>query len=219
MKLRRLLAVSLLLLPTTAMADDPLPKPENLPQRTAVYTWPKNQQTGQTLFRASFTYRDIVDQKIKDKLGSGLPVDIVMRAYVYREGDSSPIALSGHTCTVKYMLWDDFYQVKIDQATRDQPVVNLDGVLNKCVQVTDLIVADKNLLTGSKPFFLATIVEVNPVSAQMLAELRQWIARPAGSTGIGPGDALFGAFVGLFVKQLGNADKTLKFRTQSVVPP
>jgi hypothetical protein len=221
MKLRRVLAPALfMLLPaTTALADDPLPKAENLPQRQANYSWPKNDKTSQTLFRASFSYRDIVDQKIKDKLGNGLPADIVMRAYVYREGDTNPIALAGHTCTVKYMLWDDYYSVKIGTAAHEQPIVNLEGVINKCFEVKDLVVADKTLLTGSKPFFLATIVEINPVSAQMLAELRQWIARPAGSTGIGPGDALFGAFVGLFVKQLGNAEKTLKFRTQSVVPP
>jgi hypothetical protein len=61
-------------------------------------------------------------------------------------------------------------------------------------------------------------VEVNPVSPQMLAQMRQWVSRPAGSTGIGPGDALFGSFVGLFVRQIGNADRTLRFRTQGITP-
>jgi hypothetical protein len=48
--------------------------------------------------------------------------------------------------------------------------------------------------------------------------LRKWVSRPAGSTGIGPGDALFGSFVGLFVRQIGTADKTLRFRTQAITP-
>ena len=52
----------------------------------------------------------------------------------------------------------------------------------------------------------------------MLEQMRKWVSRPAGSTGIGPTDALFGSFVGLFVKQMGTADRTLRFRTQSVTP-
>jgi hypothetical protein len=48
--------------------------------------------------------------------------------------------------------------------------------------------------------------------------MRKWVTRPAGSTGIGPGDALFGSFVGLFVKGIGKADRTLQFRTQTIPP-
>ena len=69
-----------------------------------------------------------------------------------------------------------------------------------------------------RPHFLGVIVEVNPVSPLMLDQMRKWVSRPAGSTGIGPGDALFGSFVGLFVKQMGTADRTLRFRTQSMTP-
>jgi hypothetical protein len=39
-----------------------------------------------------------------------------------------------------------------------------------------------------------------------------------GSTAIAPGNALFGAFVGLFVKSIGTSDRTLQFRTQTVTP-
>jgi hypothetical protein len=52
----------------------------------------------------------------------------------------------------------------------------------------------------------------------MLDQMRRWISRPTGATTIGPGDALFGSFVGLFVRQLGASDRTLRFRTQSLVP-
>jgi hypothetical protein len=52
----------------------------------------------------------------------------------------------------------------------------------------------------------------------MVEQMRRWVSRPAGSTGIGPGDALFGSFVGLFVRQIGTADRTLRFRTQAITP-
>lgn len=203
---------------SAARAEDP-PKQEELPRRQANYVWDKNEKTGQVLLKAGFSYRDVVDKSISDKLASGIPQTMVMRAYVLREGDTTPIALAGRTCTIKYDLWDDIYRVKIGTAQNDTGVINLDGVLRQCAEVRDLVVADKVLLGGNKPFFLGVIVEVNPVSPQMLQQMKQWVSRPAGSTGIGPGDALFGSFVGLFVRQIGTADKTLRFRTQSVVPP
>jgi hypothetical protein len=47
-------------------------------------------------------------------------------------------------------------------------------------------------------------------------QMRRWMSRPTGSTGIGPSDALFGSFVQLFVRQIATSDKTLTFRTQTV---
>ena len=206
---------------TSAYAADDPPKQEELPRRQANFVWDKNEKTGQTLLKTSFSYRDVIDKALSDKLASGLPTVIAMRAYVLREGETNPIALAVRTCRVSFDLWEEVYRLKITSAggERDLAVLNLEGVLRQCAEARDLSVADKALLTANKAHFLGVIVEVNPVSPQMLAQMRQWVSRPAGSTGIGPGDALFGSFVGLFVRQIGTADKTLRFRTQSVVPP
>lgn len=221
--MRRLVALVLALAltapPRLARADDP-PKPEEVPKRQANFTWEKNEQTGQTLLRASFSYRDVIDKAMADKLSSGLPTVIAMRAYVAREGETNPIALAVRTCRVSFDLWDEVYRLKIAApgGERDSAALNLEGVLRQCADARDFPVADKAILTPGRAHFLGVIVEVNPVSPQMLAQLRQWVSRPAGSTGIGPGDALFGSFVSLFVRQLGTADRTLRFRTQPVTP-
>lgn len=204
---------------TTAFADDP-PKQEELPRRQANFSNETNDKTGQTLLRASFSYRDIIDKPMAEKLASGLPTVVAMRAYLLREGEPNPIALAVRTCRITYDLWDEVYRLKITAfgGERDTAALNLDGVLRQCTDVRDLPIADKANLAVGKPHFLGVIVEVNPVSPQMLAQMRQWVSRPAGSTGIGPGDALFGSFVGLFVRQIGTAERTLRFRTQSVTP-
>jgi hypothetical protein len=214
-----LVAVLVFTPPRTAHAEDE-PKPEELPRRQANFAWDKNDKTQQTLLRASFSYRDVIDKTMAEKLASGLPTVIATRAYVLREGEANPVALAVRTCRVVYDLWDEVYRLKISSpgGERDSAALNLEGVLRQCAEARDLPVADKSLLLAGKPHFLGVIVELNPVSPQMLAQMRQWVSRPAGSTGIGPGDALFGSFVGLFVRQLGNADRTLRFRTQSVVP-
>ncbi|MCC6554400.1 MAG: hypothetical protein IT372_15590 [Polyangiaceae bacterium] len=53
----------------------------------------------------------------------------------------------------------------------------------------------------------------------MLDRIKRWVTRPAGSTAIGPGDSLFGSFVGLFVTRVESADRRLAFRTQPFFPP
>lgn len=213
-----LVATSVVSTTSDARAEDP-PKQEELPRRQANFAWNQTQKNG-TFLNASFSFRDVIDKAMAEKLASGLPQQIAMRAYVLREGETSPVALAVRTCKVSFDLWEDVYRLKISESGKDTDAAafNLDGVLRKCAEVRDLPVAERSLLTAGKPHFLGVIVEVNPISPQMLEQMRKWVSRPAGSTGIGPTDALFGSFVGLFVKQMGTADRTLRFRTQSVTP-
>ena len=62
------------------------------------------------------------------------------------------------------------------------------------------------------------LVDVNPVNANKRAQMRQWMQRPAGAAEVGPGDALFSAFVGLLLRDVAGSDRTLEFRTQPFVP-
>jgi hypothetical protein len=153
------------------------------------------------------------------KLSSGLPTVIAMRAYVYREGEDAPVALAPRVCRVVYDLWDEVYRVHVSEPERerDQAAV-LDGVLRLCTDARDLPFVRRGLLAAKQAYFLGVVVDVNPVSPQMIEQMRRWMSRPTGSTGIGPSDALFGSFVQLFVHQIATSDKTLTFRTQSIVP-
>lgn len=188
--------------------------PATLPRRQANFAWDKS------LLRVSLSYRDLVDAKVTQKLSSGLPTVIAMRAFVLREGENEPVALAVRSCRVVYDLWDEVYRIKITGpgGERDRAAINTEGVLRQCAEARDLPVADRALLKPGVPHFLGVIVDVNPVSPQMVEQMRRWVSRPTGSTGIGPSDALFGSFVGLFVRSIGTSDKTLRFRTQPLVP-
>ncbi|HVH45601.1 MAG TPA: hypothetical protein VM925_24775, partial [Labilithrix sp.] len=107
-----LVAVAAFAPPRTALADDE-PKQAELPRRQANFAWDKNDKTQQVLLRASFSYRDVIDKSMADKLASGLPTVIAMRAYVLREGEPNPVALAVRTCRVVYDLWDEVYRLKI----------------------------------------------------------------------------------------------------------
>jgi hypothetical protein len=200
--------------PRDASAQQRPPHPAALPMRQSNYAWDHD------LLRASFSYRDVLsDPALTKKLSSGLPMIIAMRAYVYSDGQDAPVALAPRVCRVVYDLWDEVYRVHVSEPEheRDQAAV-LDGVFRLCTEARDLPVVKRNLLAPGAPCFLAVVVDVNPVSPEMIEQIRRWMSRPTGSTGIGPGDALFGSFAQLFVRQLATSDRTLTFRTQDVAP-
>ncbi|HEX8794769.1 MAG TPA: hypothetical protein VF765_27670 [Polyangiaceae bacterium] len=189
--------------------------PAALPPRQANYAW------DQDLLRASFSYRDVMsDPALLKKMASGLPMVIAMRAYLFRQGDDRPVVLAARVCRVAYDLWDEVYRIRLSEQghERDQAALAPDGVLRICTEARDLPIVRRGDLTPGEPVFLGVLVDVNPVSQDMIEQIRRWIARPTGSTGIGPTDALFGGFVQLFVRQIATSDKTLTFRTQDVVP-
>ena len=206
------LAVSLAVLSVSgeARAEDP-PAPQGLPARPAVFSWEK------TMLRATFSYRDLVDKAAIDKLSSGLPTVLATRVYVFREGDKTPVALAVRSCRVVYDLWDEVYRIRLSTSGPDRDVasLNLEGVLRQCAEAKDFALADRVVLPAGATYFLGVIAEVNPIAPEMAEQMRRWVSRPAGATGISPGDALFGSFVSLFVQKLGSAERTLRFRSQS----
>jgi hypothetical protein len=203
--------------------QQPNADPSSLPARQANFAWDtKDRPADKALLRASFSYRDaLVDPALRAKLSNGTVTVIAMRAYVWEEGASAPVALAVRTCRVRYELWDEVYLIKSSGpgGELNTAAPGVDGVLRQCAEARDLAIVDRSVLKEAKRYYLAVIVEVNPVSEQMLQQMRQWVQRPAGSTGIRPGDALFGSFVGLFVRQIGTSDKTLEFKTQSIALP
>jgi hypothetical protein len=191
-----------------------LAHPASLPPRQANYAWDVD------LLRGSFSYRDVLsDPDLVKKLSSGLPMVIAMRAYVYREGQDTPVALAPRVCRVVYDLWDEVYRIHVSEPERerDQAAV-LDGVIRICTEARDLPVVRRGLLDAKQAYFLAVVVDVNPVLPEVVDQMRRWMSRPTGNTGIGPSDALFGSFAQLFTRQIATSDRTLTFRTQDVVP-
>ncbi len=188
--------------------------PRSLPPRQANYAWDGD------LLRASFSYRDVLsDPALVKKLSSGLPMVIALRAYVYHEGDVEPVALQTRVCRVAYDLWDEVYRIHLSEPERDRDqAVFLDGVLRLCTEARDFPIVRRGLLSRPGGYFLAVVVDVNPVSPEMVDQIRRWMSRPTGTTNIGPSDALFGNFVQLFAHQIATSDASLQFRTSEVKP-
>jgi hypothetical protein len=208
-----LLGVALLSAPARAQQAPP---PPPITPKTAVFSW-------ETPFlRASLAYREVIDGDILGRINSGIPTVFVLKAWVFEDQVEQPISLAPKSCSVVYDLWEEVYIVEVTQpgGTTRSVSPNLAGVLRRCTQVDTFPLVERARLKPRTTYFVQGMIEVNPVSADVMARIKKWVSRPQGSATVGAGDALFGSFVGLFVAQIGNADREMRFRTQSfVVPP
>jgi hypothetical protein len=203
-------------LSSEARAQQAPPKtPAALPVRPSAVALEKG------VVKLTVGFRDAVDAEIRGKLQSGLPTVVTMRGYLFRESGGDPIALLAKSCRIVYDLWDEVFRIQLVQPGGAQQVVavNVEGVLRNCCEAKNLPLVDRTLLGRGVPYFVAVLVEVNPVSQAMLDRIKRWVTRPNGTNAIGPGDSLFGSFVGLFVARIGDADRKLAFRTAAFLPP
>lgn len=198
-----------------AAAEEKVKTPASLPQRTATVAEEKKKVV------LSVAYKDAVDDTISTKLMSGLPTVIALRAYLFKDGTTDPIALAARSCRVVYDLWEEVFRLSITEAgsTKSAVAVNKDGVLRQCAEAKKLALLDRTSMNDETKYFVAGIVEVNPVSSEMLERIKKWVTRPNGSTSLSASDSLFGSFVGLFVNRVDSADKRITFRTQTFAPP
>lgn len=169
---------------------------------------------------ASFSYRDAVDASIRHKLSRGLPITIVMTAALYRAPDTDPLATTAQTCKVTWHVWEEAYRVELTRPELSQTrwTTTIEGVLRRCAEANDLLVAHKSQVVPGVAVFLQGRVQINPVSPLVLQKIKRWVSRPTGTGTAAPGDALFSTFTGLFLQRIGDAERELKFTTPLAVP-
>jgi hypothetical protein len=166
-----------------------------------------------------FSARDLADERLRERLSSGLPETLLMRVYAYRPGANAPLAVAPLSCTVTFDIWEEVYSVLVQDAGTDRTETydDLDGVLSRCLRAQRMPVGRAgDYPAGADNVYFAVLVELNPLTPDTVHRMRRWLARPASGGRVG-GDAFFGSFVSLFVnRQIGSAERTLRFRSQDI---
>jgi hypothetical protein len=167
----------------------------------------------------SGTFTDVFDEAQLEELSSGFATSVVLRAYVYRKGQDAPVAASAATFRVVYDLWDEIYEVRITDSTGERNVKRRTRAeaLKEVTTLLEFPVAALDDVEIGPHHYVGVIVEVNPVSPELLAEVRRWIARPRGGQDVAGSSSFFGSFVSIFVNpKISEADRTLRIRSQDV---
>lgn len=202
--------------PRLALAEDKDSGEEKEQRRRARFHWDADKKG----LYMSVSFTDIVDDEIQKKLKRGLPTTIVFTGTIYRPGVKEPVSTTVQTCKITWHVWKEAYRVEITQPGSRQRrwVAALSGVLRRCGKARSLLVADRSQASPGQAVYAVTKVQVNPVSDEVLKQLKRWVSRPSGTGTAAPGDALFSTFTGLFLQRIGKAEKELNFSTPAVVP-
>ena len=163
----------------------------------------------------SAAYPELFDGDLLEQLSSGFAQTVIVRIYVYPDGEDAALWFTSATFRVVYAQWDEVYLVRIRDPSGERNLTDKTraAALTDVTTLRELAVCPTSALEPGRGYFLGFIAEVNPVTHELVAEVRKWLTRPRGGA-VGT-DSLFGSFVSIFANpKVPEADKTLRFRSQ-----
>lgn len=148
----------------------------------------------------------IFDSRAYASLDSGLPTTLVIHYALYRDRDRRLIATGIIKRRIVYDLWDEVYLLQFDTAGGGHVVrvKTKAEALRRMVAIEGLVVGPLSSITLGDHHSMVFIVELNPVSAEALAEVRRWLRQGASSS-----------FLSVFINpDLADAERVLRLRTR-----
>jgi hypothetical protein len=162
------------------------------------------------------SFGELFDQGALDALSSGFPTTVVVRIYLYRRRDELPVALTMIQLDVVYDLWDEAYVVRsagpLGTSTTRYP--SRSRAIDAVTTLREVPVAQLARVAIGPHHFAALVAELNPVSEELLAEMRRWLTRRAGDR-LDGSSSFFGSFVSVFVNpRIEAAERRVQLRSQ-----
>jgi hypothetical protein len=165
----------------------------------------------------STAFTELLDKKAYERLKSGFATTIVARIYVYKKDRELPVSVVMASFRAVYDLWDELFVVKIDgpQGRVTRRYKSRADALKALTTLEECPIAPLSDIPRGPHHYMAMVVELNPVSKELLAEMRRWLTKPAGAASLDRSSSFFGSFVSVFVNpKLPEADRVLKYRSQ-----
>jgi hypothetical protein len=164
----------------------------------------------------STTVAELFDRAALDALSSGFPTTVVIRIYLYRKDEELPVALGALQFDVVYDLWDEVYVVRAEgpYGTSTSRHASRARAVAAVTALREVPAAPLSRLPIGVHHFAALVAELNPVSDELLAEMRRWLTRRAGDR-LEASSSFFGSFVSVFVNpRLQAAERVVRLRSQ-----
>jgi hypothetical protein len=196
--------------PARAAADD-------LPRRTTGLALTPTQLV------VSVGLQDLFGPDDRARLTSGFVTRVLVRVALQEEGSSEPVAIAFQRTEIVYDIWDERFRLRITRGTG--PDVHLeartpDEAIARAAALWELPLAEAALLRPGTTYVVAFRGDLNPISEELLADVRRWLVQPArGQRRVGTGDSFFGSFVSIFVNpRLEDSERQLRFLSQRFDP-
>ena len=192
---------------TRARADDEIPR-----RTTGLLLTP-------TRLLVSVGLQDLFGPEDRERLTSGFVTRVLVRVAIQEEGSSEPVALAFQRAEIVYDIWDERFRVRLTRGTG--PDVRLeartpDEAIARAATLWQLPIVDAARLRPGATYVVAFRGDLNPISEELMADVRRWLVQPArGQRRVGTGDSFFGSFVSIFVNpRLEDSERQVRFLSQ-----
>lgn len=209
-----LLAVSPAAWHGTARADDPLP------QRTTG----AQVKNGQLLI--SVGMQDLFGPAERQHLTSGFSTRVLIRVALQdaSRDEGEPVALAVQRAEIVYDIWDERFSVRVTRglgAELRAIAPTADEAIWRATALWQFPIADTARLRADGRYVVLIRGDLNPISEDLLADVRRWLVQPArGQRRLGAGDSFFGSFVSIFVNpRIDDSERQVRFVSQPFTLP
>ena len=162
---------------------------------------------------------DLFGADDRGRLTSGFATRVLVRVALQEEGAAEPIAVAFQRAEIVYDIWDERFRLRITRGAG--PDVRLeartpDEAIARATTLWQLPVVERTRLRPGVPYVLTIRGDLNPISEELLADVRHWLVQPArGERRVGTGDSFFGSFVSIFVNpRVEDSERQLRFASQ-----
>jgi hypothetical protein len=172
--------------------------------------------------------QDLFGEPERERLKSGFATRVLVRAALEEAETGEPVAVAVQRAEIVYDIWDEKFGVRTSDGLgveRRAGAPTADEAIWRAAVLFELPLIDMARLRPGTEYVLAVRGDLNPISEDLLIEVRRWLVQPArGQRRLGAGDSFFGSFVSIFVNpRIEDSERQVRFVSQPfvlrVVPP
>jgi hypothetical protein len=167
--------------------------------------------------------QDLFGPEGRERLRSGFATRVLLRVAVQEEGAPEPIAVAFQRTEIVYDIWDERFRLRVTRGAG--PDVHLeartpDEAIARAATLWQFPVVEAARLRPGAAYVLTFRGDLNPISEELLADVRRWLVQPArGQRRVGAGDTFFGSFVSIFVNpRVEDSERQVRFVSQRFDP-
>ena len=171
----------------------------------------------------SLGLQDLLRAQDAQRLLSGFTSRVLVRVAIFRLDSPQPVSQTMRHTEIVYDLWDEKFRVRRFEAggkveTREASTAS--EAIDLATALVAFPVVSLDRLEPGVAYRLNVRADLNPISQELLADVRRWLARPSARGRMGSGDSFFGSFVSIFVNpRIDESERQLRLVSQSWVEP
>jgi hypothetical protein len=200
--------------PRAARADEPLPQ-----RVTGAVV-----KSGQLMI--SVGLQDLFGPAERQHLTSGFSTRVLIRVALQdaTNVNGEPVALAVQRAEIVYDIWDEKFSVRVTRGLGSELralATTADEAIWRATALSQFPIADTSRLRRDGRYVVLVRGDLNPISEDLLADVRRWLVQPArGQRRLGAGDSFFGSFVSIFVNpRIEDSERQLRFVSQPFMLP